>query len=52
MLGCSFSCNFEDKSDIIMTENLEELKDPMLCKRFDKNVDLQLKSEEIDIPIS
>ena len=34
-VGLYFSCNSDDKSDIVMIEILEELKDPMLWERFD-----------------
>ena len=37
-VGMYFSCNSDDKSDIIMIENVEELKDPMLLEKFEKNV--------------
>ena len=33
-----FSSNSDDKSDIILIENVKELKDPMLCERFDKDL--------------
>ena len=37
-VGMYVSCNSDDKSDIIMIENVEELKDPMLWERFRKDV--------------
>ena len=37
-VGMYFSCNSDDKNDIIMIENVEELKDPMLSKRLEKDV--------------
>ena len=37
-VGMYFSSNSDDKSDIIMIGNAEELKDPMLWERFDKDV--------------
>jgi len=37
-VGMYFSYNSNGKSDIIMIENFEELKDPMLWEIFDKDV--------------
>ena len=37
-VGMYFSRNSDDKSDIILFENIEELNDSMLWERFEKDV--------------
>ena len=47
-VGMYFSYNSDEKSDIIMIENVEELKDPMLWERFDKDVE-DFTIEEVNL---
>ena len=38
-VGMYLSCNSDDKSEIIMIENVDDLKDPMLWEKFEKDVE-------------